>query len=115
MAAHIAEGPQEALLVAHHDDGLAGNLGGKKTFWIIDGPFYAVHFATCVAQSADKLPGAQKNARLFDIEDRGVGVKPGCERVCALDLLVYVELQRLGVHTISRIRIFWFPASTSAL
>jgi hypothetical protein len=34
--------------------------------------------------------------------------------VRALDLLVYVELQRLGIHTLGRIRIFWFPASTSA-
>ncbi len=58
MAAHIAEGAQDALLVAHDDDGLARNVSGKKTFRISDGAFYAVNFAAGVAESADQLPGA---------------------------------------------------------
>jgi hypothetical protein len=111
----FAEGSQYALLVAHDDNGLARNVGGKETFWIGYGAFYAVNFAARVAESTDQLPSAQKNARLFNVEDGGIGIKPGREGVSALDLLVYVELQRLGVHDRGRIRIFWFPASTSAL
>src|ERR1700680_1551826 len=95
VAPHIAEGPQHAVLVAHHDNRLAGNLGSKKTFWISYGAFYAVHFAACVAESADQLPGAQKNTRPFNIENREVGIKLGRKRVRALDLFVYVKLQRL--------------------
>src|ERR1700686_1267092 len=114
MAAHIAEGPQDALLVAHHDDRFADNLGSKKAFWISYGAFCVVHFAAYVAESTNQLPGAQKNARLFNIENRGVGIKLGRKRVRALDLFVYVKLQRLGVHTFGRIRIFWFSASTNA-
>jgi hypothetical protein len=48
-----------------------------------------------VAERAGQLPGAQKNARLFNVENGRVGIKLGRERVRALDLLVYVESQRL--------------------
>src|ERR1700688_2269338 len=106
MPAHIAEGPQDALLIAHDDDRFAYNIGGKKTVRISYGAFYAVNFAAGGVESADQLPGAQKNARLFNVENGGIGIKPGREIVSALDVLVYVELQPLGVHDLARIRIF---------
>src|SRR6266702_6379855 len=37
MAANIAEGAQFTLLVANDDDGLAGDIGGAKAFWVGDG------------------------------------------------------------------------------
>jgi hypothetical protein len=114
MATHIAEGPQDAMLVAHRDNRFARNVGCKKAFWISDGAFYAVHFAASMTKRADQLPGAQKNPRFLNIENHWVGIKLGREGLGALDLLIYVELQRLGVHAFGRIRIFWFLVSTSA-
>ena len=49
VPADIAEGPQLALFVAHHDNRFFGNLRGEKTFRIGDGARRAVHFSASVA------------------------------------------------------------------
>jgi hypothetical protein len=47
-------------------------------------------------EAANELPGAAKYFFLFDFEDFGIDVEARSESVGALDLLVDVEVQRLG-------------------
>jgi hypothetical protein len=44
------------------------------------------------------LPGTLENARLLDFQDGGIGVKARGKRLCALDLLMDVEMKRLRQH-----------------
>ena len=92
MAADVAERAQRSLLVAHHDDRFAGNFRGEITFRIGDGALRAVHFAAWLVERADQLPGAQKDPRLFDFQNGGIGIERRRQGVRAFDLFVDVEL-----------------------
>src|SRR5689334_18544786 len=93
MAAHVAEGAQLALLVAHDDDRLADNIHRKKTFWVGNRTLGSVHFATGLMQRSDELPGALKDARFFNFQNRSIRVEARCERLRAFDLLVHIEME----------------------
>src|SRR6266851_858867 len=106
MAANVTEGTQRSLVVANDDDWLTGNVGSEKTFGIGDDALHSVHFSARLAESSNELPGAMENARLLDIQNRRIGVKTRRECLCALDLLVDVEMKRFRCHD-QNLRVSW--------
>ena len=66
MATDIVERPQDAVGIAHHEDGFAGYIGGKKRPRLRDG-----------TAAADVLPGVAEDGAAFEFVQFGIGI-PGC-------------------------------------
>jgi len=98
MAANVAEGTKFSPIVSNDDDWFTGYIGGEKTLWVGDGAPHAIYFSAGLAERSDELPSALENAGLLDLQNCRISVKARGERVCALDLFVYVEMERLREH-----------------
>jgi hypothetical protein len=79
-------------LVAHDEQRLAGYVGSEICFWIGNRALHSVDLTASVIESTDELPSTAKNFAFFNFKNFGIGVEAGCERVCALNLFVHIEV-----------------------
>jgi hypothetical protein len=88
MPANIAERPQHSLLVSSDDNRLAHNIRSKETFRIGNRSLHTANLTASMIQRPNKLPRPPKNARLLNIQNRRISIKPRSQRMRALDLFV---------------------------